>query len=118
MDISAIFGWINSVTDFFNFIWEFVSSGIYQFFKDIFVILTKLMIYSWLQTKIFMLDVALEVVKEIVEETGIAALVRSAWSSIPADVQGTLSFFKIPQGLTLVFSAFPARWAMKFIPGA
>ena len=84
----------------------------------IFVILTKLMIYSWLQMKVFIADVALEVVKEISEETGIASLIRSSWAAIPAEVQGTLNFFKIPQGLTLIFSAFPARWAMKFIPGA
>ncbi|WP_412779034.1 DUF2523 family protein [Pseudomonas coronafaciens] len=65
-----------------------------------------------------MLDISVTVVKEISEESGVTALVKSSWASIPGDIQSTLAFFKIPQGLTLIFSAIPARWAMKFVPGA
>ncbi|WP_191985295.1 DUF2523 family protein [Pseudomonas syringae] len=94
-----------------------MATGIYQFFKDALVIVTKALIYSYLEFKILMLDISVTVVKEISEESGVTALVKSSWASIPGDIQSTLSFFKIPQGLTLIFSAIPARWAMKFVPG-
>lgn len=118
MDLSWLADWLNSANTFFQFIWDFMSSGIYQFFKDALVIITKALIYSYLQFKILMLDVAISVVKEISEESGAVALVKSAWGSVPGDMQSMLSFFNIPQGLTLIFAAIPARWAMKFIPGA
>ncbi|WP_268796408.1 DUF2523 family protein [Pseudomonas huanghezhanensis] len=68
--------------------------------------------------QIMMIDVAYEVVQEVITDSGAAQLVSSAWASIPGDIQSTLSFFKIPQGLSLLFSAIPTRWAMRFIPGA
>ncbi|RMT02623.1 hypothetical protein ALP53_200020 [Pseudomonas savastanoi pv. phaseolicola] len=117
MDLSWLVHWLDSANTFFQFIWDFMGTGIYQFFKDALVIITKALIYSYLQFKILMLDIAVTVVKEISEESGVTALVKSAWGSIPGDIQSTLAFFKIPQGLTLIFSAIPARWAMKFVPG-
>ncbi|KPZ27801.1 Bacteriophage protein [Pseudomonas coronafaciens pv. coronafaciens] len=118
MDFSWLAHWLDSANTFFQYIWDFMATGIYQFFKDALVIVTKALIYSYLQFKILMLDISVTVVKEISEESGVTALVKSSWASIPGDIQSTLAFFKIPQGLTLIFSAIPARWAMKFVPGA
>ncbi|WP_341524003.1 DUF2523 family protein [Pseudomonas sp. G.S.17] len=112
-----VISWMGSVTDFFQAAWDFMDSGIYTFVKDLLVILTKALIYSFLQFKILMLDVGYEVVQEILQESGVTELVKSAWASIPGNIQSMLAFFKIPQGLTLIFSAIPTRWAMKFIPG-
>ncbi|KPY20009.1 hypothetical protein ALO89_200097 [Pseudomonas coronafaciens pv. porri] len=118
MDFSWLAHWLDSANTFFQYIWDFMATGIYQFFKDALVIVTKALIYSYRQFKILMLDISVTVVKEISEESGVTALVKSSWASIPGDIQSTLAFFKIPQGLTLIFSAIPARWAMKFVPGA
>lgn len=117
MDLSFIAEWFSSTNSFFQDIWDFVNSGVYQFFKDAMVIFTKAAIYSYFQFKIFMVNIAYDVVQEIITDTGVVAVVQSAWSSIPGDMQSMLAFFKIPQGLTLVFTAIPTRWAMKFIPG-
>lgn len=117
MDLSWLADWLNSTNGFLQDMWDFVNSGIYKFFKDAMVIFTKAAIYSFFQFKIFMINIAYDVVQEIIHDTGVVAVVKSAWSSIPGDLQSTLAFFKIPQGLTLVFTAIPTRWAMKFIPG-
>lgn len=116
--MDAIIAWMGSVTHFFQAVWDFMDSGIYDFVKGLLVVVTKALIWSLIEFKVMMLDVAYTVVQEIINDTGVAALVKSAWGSIPGNVQATLSFFKIPQGLTLIFSAIPTRWAMKFIPGA
>jgi hypothetical protein len=118
MDLSWLAHWLDSANTFFQSAWEFMDNGIYDLLKQLLVVVTKMLVYSFLEFKILMLDVAYNVVQEILQETGITQLVKSAWSSIPGDIQSTLSFFNIPQGLTLIFSAIPTRWAMKFIPGA
>lgn len=117
MDLSWLATWLTSANTFFQDLWNFVDSGIYDFFKGSLVIITKALIWSYFQAKIMLLDVAYTVVSEILTDSGVVAFVRSAWSSIPADMQSTLSFFNIPQGLTLIFSAIPTKWAMKFVPG-
>ncbi|WP_443691452.1 DUF2523 family protein [Pseudomonas sp.] len=118
MDLGFIADWFTSANTFFQYVWTFLSSGIFDFVKTVLVFFSKMLIYSFVEFKLFMLDIAYSVVQEIMQETGITLLVTSAWSSIPANVQQTLAFFNIPQGLTLIFSAIPTRWAMKFIPGA
>ncbi|WP_268796399.1 DUF2523 family protein [Pseudomonas huanghezhanensis] len=116
--MDAIISWLGSTTHFFQAQWDFMDSGIYDFIKSLMVVLTKASIWSAIQLKIMMIDVAYEVVQEVITDSGAAQLVSSAWASIPGDIQSTLSFFKIPQGLSLLFSAIPTRWAMRFIPGA
>ncbi len=117
MDFGWIATWFDSVNTFFQAVWNFMDAGIYDFIKSLLVVVTKALIYSYIQFKITMADVAYEVVQEIFQETGVAQMVKSAWSSIPGDIQAMLGFFNIPQGLTLIFSAIPTRWALKFVPG-
>jgi len=116
--MDAVIAWLSSTTHFFQAQWDFMDSGIYEFVKSLLVVITKASIWTAIQFKIVMIDVAYEVVQEVITDSGAAQLVSSAWASIPADVQSTLAFFKIPQGLTLLFSAIPTRWAMRFVPGA
>ncbi|HCA1452955.1 TPA: DUF2523 domain-containing protein [Klebsiella pneumoniae] len=118
MDLSFIADWFNSTNQFFQDIWNFMNSGIYEFFKGALVVVTKGLLYSYIKFKIMMLDVAYTVGQEIMQETGVTQQVNSAWSSLPANVRATLSFFNVPQGLTMIFSAIPTRIAMRFIPGS
>lgn len=116
MDISWIADFFNSVTGFFQDIWTFIYSGIYELLKAFLVTLTKAMIYAYFQAMIFGAEIAYEVVQDIMDETGITREITTAWNRIPADMRSTLSFFNIPQGLTLIFTAIPTRLALKFVP--
>lgn len=116
MDFSWIGDFFNNIQLFFQDIWQFVYSGIYDFVKEAFVVVTKLMIYAYFQSLIFCIDIAHDVVQDLLAETGVTQHVQQAYSNIPADIRQMLAFFNIPQGLTLIFSAIPTRWAMKFIP--
>jgi len=118
MDLGFVAAWFDTVNTFFQVAWNFMDNGIYTFVKDLLVILVKALVYSFLEFKILCLDVAYTVVQEILNDSGVAAMVKSAWGSIDADIQSNLAFFNVPQGLSLIFAAIPTRWAMKFIPGA
>ncbi|MEL7559315.1 DUF2523 family protein [Stutzerimonas chloritidismutans] len=116
MDLGFIADFFNNVQNFFGDIWEFMTTGIYAFFKEALVVITKAIIYSYFQSALFALEIAYTVVQEIVADVGVTQQVQSAYSMIPSDIRGTLSFFNVPQGLSLIFSAIPTRWALKFVP--
>lgn len=106
----------NNIQTFSQDVWDWLYIGIYDFFKALLVTATKAMIYAYLQGLLICMDVAYTVVQELLQETGVVAQVQNAYNLIPANVRGYLSFFNIPQGLTLIFTAIPTRLAMKFVP--
>lgn len=106
----------NNTQTFFQDVWEWLYIGMYDFFKELLVTATKAMIYAYLQGLLICMDVAYTVVQELLEETGVIAEVRNSYNLIPANVRAYLSFFNVPQGLTLIFTAIPTRLAMKFVP--
>ncbi|MFC2974075.1 DUF2523 family protein [Azotobacter bryophylli] len=116
MDLSFISDFFVNVSQFFQAAWDFIASGIYDFVKETMVFLTKVAIYSYIETSIFLVDVAYEVVQDIFVDLGIAAQVQSAYGTIPGEIQNALAFFGVPEALTIIFSAVPTRWAMKFVP--
>ncbi|MOA36276.1 hypothetical protein D3C78_1577890 [compost metagenome] len=65
---------------------------------------------------LFLVDVAYEVVMDILADLNIAQYVESAYSSIPQAMRSVLEFFGIPQALTIIFAAIPTRLAMRFVP--
>lgn len=109
-------GFLDQIIAFFQFIWDFLSTGIYDFVKDGLVLLTKAAMYSWFQVQVFALEVAYEAAQSIMSDLGVAQAVRQRWGDIPADVADTLTFFGIPQALNIIFSALSTRFALKFVP--
>ena len=109
-------GFLDQILDFFQYIWDFISSGIYDFVKDGLVLMTKACIYSWIKIQLLALEVAYEASQEIITDIGLADAVRDRWGSLPGDVTSALNFFAIPQALNIIFSALATRFALKFVP--
>lgn len=116
MDFSFIGDFFNGVNAFAQDIWNYLYIGLYDLIKAVMVTLTKAMIYAYFQSLIMCIDIAHEAVDQLLQETGVMDQVTDAWNIIPADTRSTLSFFNVPQGLGLIFTAIPTRWAMKFVP--
>ncbi|MWK56689.1 DUF2523 domain-containing protein [Pseudomonas otitidis] len=106
----------NSVTTFFQDLWNWLYDGLYVFAKAFLVTATKAMIYAYLQTLLICIDIAYTAVQEILQETGVMDKVVQTYNLIPSVIRGYLGFFNVPQGLGLILSAIPTRWAMKFVP--
>lgn len=109
-------GFLDQVITFFQFVWDFLSSGIYDFVKDGLVLLTKAAIYSWVQVQLLALEVAYEAAQGVMDDIGLAEAVRERWGALPAEVVNALNFFGIPQALNILFSALSTRFALKFVP--
>ncbi|WP_437882141.1 DUF2523 family protein [Pseudomonas sp. LRF_L74] len=116
MDLGFVGDFFNGINDAVGDFLEFTKNGIYQFFKEVFVVFTKVMIYSYLKTMVFALDVAYTVVQDIMEDIGVADQVSQFYGAIPDEYRSMLGFFKVPQAITMIFSAIPTRWALKFVP--
>lgn len=112
--------WLSSFLDqiivFFQFIWDFLTVGIYDFAKDVMVLLTKAAIYSWFQIQVFALEIAYDAAQGVMADFGVAQAVRQHWGAVPSEVANTLAFFGIPQALNIIFSALSTRFALKFVP--
>lgn len=106
----------NNVSTFFQDAWNWLYDGLYDFAKAFLVTATKAFVYGYLQAMLICLDIAYTAVQEILQETGILDKVQQTYNLIPVEVRNYLGFFNIPQGLGLIFSAIPTRWAMKFVP--
>lgn len=109
-------GYLDQITSFFQFVWDFLSSGIYDFVKDGLVLLTKAAIYSWIQVQLLALEVAYQTAQEVMQDIGLAEAVRQRFGALPAEVVDALNFFGIPQALNIIFSALSTRLALKFVP--
>lgn len=111
-----IAGYLDQITSFFQYIWDFLTTGIYEFVKDGLVVLTKAAIYSYVHIQILALEVAYEAAQSIMSDLGVAQAVRQRYAGLPADVVNVLSFFGIPQALNIIFSALSTRFVLKFVP--
>lgn len=114
--LSSIFPFFDQVIDFCNATFEFINSGIYTFFKEIFKYLTKVIVYGYLQSQLFLLQVSYEVAKELMQSFGVASFIESSYGKLSADVATTMAFFGIPQAINILLSGLSTRFAMKFVP--
>lgn len=104
------------VSAFFQDTWNWMYLGIYDFAVEFMVYATKAAMFTWFKIQLFAIDVAFEVVSDLFRDFGVTDKVQQAWMLVPEQMRSTLSFFGIPQALTIIVSAIPAKFAMKFIP--
>lgn len=111
-----IAGFFDQVTTFINYVWEWMTNGIYELGKEFLIVLTKAAIYTYFQILLLGVEIAHSAVTSIIEDTGLMDAVRSAYSQLPPGVQASLAFFRIPESLAVIFTAFATRWALSFVP--
>lgn len=116
MSFITIFPFFDQVIEFFNAVWEFIASGIYDLLKEVFVFMGKVSIYAFLTAQLFLLEVAAEVAREVSASLNITDFVHSTYGRLPGEVSSLLGYFGVPQALNIMFSGLATRFAMKFIP--
>lgn len=105
------------MSDFFNYIADFFSSGIYDFFGDLLVALLEWVVVLLLSTTKFCVSFGWGIVKVIIQDLNLSGSINSAWSGLPADVRFILVSFRIPEGINIIFSSFITRFILNLIPG-
>lgn len=110
-----MFDWL---ADFVQWVWDWLASGIYDFVKAAFVLLTKMMIVGWYKFTLFSVDVAYTVFTEFIDSLNLSQYLQEKYNSLDSASLKVLSFFRVPEGLTLIFNAIGTKIVMRFVPFA
>jgi len=106
----------DSVVARLNSIYEFITSGIYDFFVDSFALLVEYLTVSSIKFTIWSMSFAWDVSKSIIEDLGISDTLNNAWSTLPGDTVSILSFFGVPDMVNMLVTAIITSYTLKFIP--
>lgn len=105
-----MFEFLQSISDFF-------TTGIFQFFSDLWAYSVTQLIILYFKIQLEALKFSWGIAQGVISGMGVNNLIQNSWSGIPVDVQATLNFFRIPEAVNLLISAVVTRFVMSVIPG-
>ncbi|MEI6747404.1 MAG: DUF2523 family protein [Methylococcaceae bacterium] len=106
---------VNSIIDFRQELDDFRSSGIYKFFTQWFAEFIKWSMVGWFKFKLQSLTFAWDVASEILNSLNLSEHIYMAFSALDSNVVSIISFFRIPEAIHIILSAYTTRLVMTFI---
>ena len=103
--------------DFFDFIYQWFSQGIFDVVDQIIVFWAKKFTIWSFEMAIYSIDVSWRVGKELLTDLNISATLNSYWSNLPPETSQFLAFFNIPEVINIILSAGAAKIVMRAVPG-
>ncbi len=110
-----MFEFFDQVILFFDQISEFITSGIYDFFTEVFAELVIYLTISAIKFKIFMITFAWNSATQIIISLDLSSHIQSAFSSLDSQLLSFISFLRIPEAINIVMSAYVTRYIMSMI---
>jgi len=95
---------------------DFITNGIYDFTIESFQFLMLKITLFTIDTVIFFISLAWDLMKVILNQVGITNALSSAWSYLDSGMLSTLTFFGIPDLINIITTAFLTKFLFKFIP--
>ena len=71
------------------------------------------MIIAKIKFMTFMIVFTWDVAENIIANIGISDHINSAWSSLDSNLLSTLTFFRLPECLSIVLQAFVTKFSLK-----
>ena len=105
-----------AITKFFDVIIGFLSEGIYTFFEQTFVYMLQWMILVKINVAILSLEVVSGILMTLYGSLNVGGELQLIWSNIPLEIRQILSFFRVPQAITIIMSAYVTRAVIRMIP--
>lgn len=102
--------------DFFDFIYDFIASGIYEFYVDVTAFFLQKFTVWWIKAKIFGLVFAWDVAKVILQDLDLSSHIQSSWNLIDPAYKGTLTFFRIPEVINNLLTALTTKFVLRMLP--
>lgn len=99
-----------------NFVINWFQVTIYDYSVEAFAYMVKQMTLASIGFMVWAIGFAWEVAEQIIQDLGVTDALNSAWSTIPGDTVSVLTFFQIPQMVSILVTAFITAYVMKFIP--
>ncbi len=104
------------MVDFFNWLYEFLTTGIYDLLTDAFAYFVEVSTITMLNSAIVATTFAWDVARVIISDLNLSSFLDSTWASFDSQTLGIIQFFKVPEAINLVLSATVTRYVLNFIP--
>ena len=102
--------------EFFDTIYEFISSGIYDLLKGSIAWLIEKALIAYYTSATWSLQFAWDIAETILTDLNISATIITYFDALPQNTKQIMAFFKIPEFINLVVSAFTTRLVLRFVP--
>lgn len=73
-------------------------------------------IISYLELKLYMLELAYDLAAQIISAVGLSEAIQSAWSSLPPATASTLTYLRVPEAINMIMSAYVTRFILGLMP--
>jgi hypothetical protein len=113
--MSTLLDIVDSIVDINQQITDFRETGIYNFFVQWFAEFMKWFYVGWYKSKLMAITFAYDVAQEILTSLNLSSQIDSAFGMLDSKVVGVISFFRIPEGLNIIFSAYMTRMVLTFM---
>lgn len=104
---------LDSIKYFFTYIVDFLTSGIFDLLIDFALYLKDLLFLLWLKIAVYSVENATAFISSFTSNIDLTSSIESGWLSLPLEIREFLAFFRIPEILTMIFSAFVVRFFFK-----
>jgi hypothetical protein len=114
--LEGIYNFIVSVPDFFVAIFQFLTTGIVEFFISLGAYIMDSLTCLVLKVALLMLDFLWAIVKVLLIDLNLSGRLTAAFAGFDNDIVRMIIFFRIPEALNLILSAFIIRFVLRLIP--
>lgn len=105
---------MDSILNFFTFLHDFFTNGMQTFFIQLVVFVGKHLVLSYLEFKILMLGLGIEIAQAVVADLSISSTVQDAYNQLDSKTLSMLAFFGVPTALKNIVTALITRFVLSF----
>jgi hypothetical protein len=103
------------MTEFFNYIIDFISTGIYDIVVNIVTWLISGLTYMYFKSQLLALEFSWDVGQKLLEDLNISQYMQDAFSHFDSQSQQILLYFRVPESLNVLMGAYSTRYVMRFL---
>lgn len=108
---------MESMLGFFDYINEWLNSGIYTFFTDATAYLVEYFVLAYLKLLTVAIPFAWGVAKTILQDLNISQLIDAAYAELPSLSRQVMTILRVPECINIALSAYVTKFVLRFIPG-
>lgn len=101
------------ILDFFNYIIDFLETGIYDLFVQLFAYVIKSFLISYLDFKIWLLTFSWDISKSIVQSYQLSQSLQTAFDNLP--YINLLSAIQVPECINLIATGYITRFVFRVV---
>lgn len=96
---------------------DWLFTGIYDFVVDTASYLIQLSIKLSLVSTLALVEFSWDIAKDMMDDLGISELIDSMYSNFSSQIMDVLLFFKIPEFINSIMSAYMTKFVFSFLGG-